>query len=138
MPDDSKPKRPSGGKRAVAKKHAERAAERNRDAEYLATLRAQYEQLGAPPEDPRKVHEWLARAAAQLCAEGLNDFALPPEQRRRHAMQLIRWAVDTLDGAKLATELRELYDALREGKPDDAAPLATRDVGVCASSTDLL
>jgi hypothetical protein len=77
----------------------------------------------------------MARAAALICHEAVTDFALAPEQRRRHAMQLIRWAIDTLDGAKMAAELRELYTALKEG--EDAARLARRDGGVRAEAPPL-
>lgn len=121
-------KRPSGGKRAVMKKHAMREAERKRasggdpKADWTATL----ELLGEPPlGDPEKAHIWLAKAALIVVRATLADTAIPPEQMRRDVMKQIEQASKVLDPAKLSAQLDELETALEELRKQHAGDVAT-------------
>lgn len=111
------PSKKSGGKRAVEKKHRERAAARERAAGgrdagkvWLRKVSA----LGAPPKTAEKAHTWLGRAALLLVQATLKDVALPPEQMRRDAMRQIEQASKVLDPAKLSEQLEELERARQE------------------------
>lgn len=104
------------------------------------TWQQKYASIGAPPTgDPKGIHLWMANASAILCHEAVVDFSTTDSgrERRRHAMQLIRWAVDTLEPAKLAAELNELYDAVNEGR-HNAASIQGGEADESTSASDLL
>lgn len=106
-------KRPSGGARAVAAKHAQREAERKRGGwrdRWLGDLEA----LGKPPEKAEAAHTWLARAAVLIVHATMHDTAVPAEQMRRDAMRQIEQASKVLDPAKLSEQLEELERAREE------------------------
>lgn len=116
------PSKKSGGKRAVEKKHAERDAARNRRGDWKELWLNSVEQLGNPPlTDMERAHEWLGQCAILIVRATLMDTAIPPEQLRRDAMKQIEQAQKAIGSAKMAQELKALYEALKEGKDPDAA-----------------
>lgn len=137
-------KRKSGGKRAVEAKHRARAAARRRDGSHAEAWVAAIDALGEPPSQPEMAHEWLGRVAVLIVKATIRDTAMPPEQMRRDAMKQIEQAQKAIGSAKLAAELRELYEALKADKEptppgdDDAAHLAGRNGEVRSAETDLL
>ena len=113
-------------------REAEQDAARNREVDYVEQWRYRYdEELGPPPASPNAIHEWAARAAAMLCEESIKDFALPPEQRRRLAIDALRKLSDILDPAKMAAQIGELEAALAElkGLTSNAGAIARREAG---------
>jgi hypothetical protein len=162
-------KRASGGKRAVERKHAAQAAARTRqtleddddaegqpapgggddggegDTPYDRKWRARYRSLvGDPPiASAREMHDWAMRLAAVTAWEESEDFAVPPEQRRERNRRSVKAIAETLDGAKLSQELRELYAAMKASEEAaqegvDATPVEGGDGRVPPSETDLL
>lgn len=131
-------KRKSGGARAVEKKNRERESARARaaaDANPQADWMKKVKRLGAPPASPESAHEWLGRAAILIVHATMTDVGLPPEQMRRDAMKQIEQAQKAIGSAKLAAELRELYEALKDGK--DAAPQPGGDDPLCEETPPL-
>lgn len=134
----SQPKKKSGGKRAVEKKHRERKAARKRGGtDYKAEWLKQVDALGSAPKDPNKAHDWLARAAVMIVRATLADPGPPPEQTRRDAMKQIEQASKVMDPAKLSAELDELESALEELRTN-AGHVETGKDSPPSASTDLL
>ena len=107
----------SGGKRAVEKNHAEREAERNREAtggDWRAEWIARVDKIGAAPKKAERGQSWLGKAALLIVEATMRDTSIPPEQMRRDAMRQIEQASKVLDPAKLSEELAELERALEE------------------------
>jgi hypothetical protein len=136
------PSKKSGGKRAVEKKHAAREAARRRAGQKLPDIG---KLVGEPPEDARELHEYAARVAALNLRAEMKDKGLPPEQQRDRIGRRVKELMETLDGAKLSQELRELYEAAKADKEppskestDDATRLEGGDGGVPSAETDLL
>lgn len=120
------PSKKSGGKRATEKKHREREAERNRSGCFREEWIAAVDALGEPSTDPNEAHEWLGSVAVLVVKFTIRDVALPPEQMRRDAMKQIEQAQKAIGSAKLAAELRTLYEELKGGathEPRGDAPL---------------
>lgn len=111
MADD---KRPSGGKRAVERKHAAREAERNRDGDWRGDWISRVDALGPRPTTTEDAFTWLGRAAVLIVEATMRDTAVPAEQMRRDAMKQIEQAAKVLDPAKLSEQLDELERALQE------------------------
>jgi len=122
MDDDSKPKRASGGKRAVDAKHKKRDAARKRGPWTLRKMKLTREALGDPPSDPRHAGAWILRAQMTLAAEAMADAGIPPEQAREQASRILAAATKAIDSAKLRVELDELL-ALMDRRPTDGASI---------------
>lgn len=110
-----KPKRPSGGARGVAAKHAAREAARVRES--LGVTTPDRSQLGDPPKDARHAADWILRAQLTLAREAMNDAGLPPEQAREQASRILAAATKAIDSAALRAELDSLL-ALMDRRPD--------------------
>lgn len=130
------PSKKSGGKRAVEKKHRERAASRKRAGGYEEQWLESLADLGAPPSEAEKAHAWLARAAVKIVNATIRDTAIPPEQMRRDAMKQIEQASKVLDPAKVSEQLEELERAVEELK--NAGDLTAPKDRATSARTDLL
>jgi len=129
------PSKKSGGKRAVEKKHDERAARRRRGRWKEATWRARYAAAEAPT-DPRQAHEHVAKMVLIALEEAASDPGPPPEQRRDQIARIAAIFAKVNDPAELMAELRELYDALKKGS-DGAAHEPSGDAPVRAAPASL-
>jgi hypothetical protein len=132
------PSKLSGGKRATKKKHDERDARRKRHGWKVTEWLKRYEGLTENrPTDPREMHEWAGQVLALTLAETVSDPGPSPESRREQTARIAAQFVKSLDGAKLSVELRELYEALKEGR-NDAAREPSGDDPVRSRETDLI
>lgn len=111
--------RKRGKARMTELKHEQR--EVLRGPEFEAQWRAEVERLGAPPDDPDRAFEWLARVLCWSIHSALRDEGLPAEQRRIQVAQLAPQTVKALEPAKLSLELAEIREALEAVKRARAA-----------------
>lgn len=106
-------KRPSGGKRAVERKH--RAREAVRGENYNAESLKRYARVGKVPKGkPEAAHQWLADIVLTAIHEAATDPGLPPEHRREQIGRLAAQAAKVLEPAKLSAKLAEYERALQE------------------------
>jgi hypothetical protein len=90
-----------------------------------ATWEERYIALGDPPADTLKLRLWAARLGALLVREASVDFVTTDtgRERRRHAMQLLRWFADCLEGAELTERITELEEVLANLHKEAGKPL---------------
>jgi hypothetical protein len=126
----------SGGKRAVEKKHAQREAERKRNAtgeDWRAEWLREVDALGDPGEHVAEWHLWMGRLAMKILKATARDVGLPFEKLRSDAIKQIEQLTKAIGNAEMAEELRGLYEAMRQG---DAAQEPRRDASLPEEATN--
>lgn len=124
-----KRKRASGGKRAVEKKHLERAAKR--DPDFDERLEAEFRQVvGDPPYDrPDAAHGWWLKLAMFAASKTLLDRGVPFEQRCTRLAAIAAQGIKAVDPAQQGARLDQLEEALEKAQRDAAYGPQTRSPG---------
>jgi hypothetical protein len=117
------PSKKSGGKRAVEKKHDERAARRRRGGFSEKAWLARYAKMGPAPAKEADKFVWAAELGSLAIEEAAADPGPPPEQRREQIIRGLAQLAKILPAAEIAADLRRFkaaVDAAKKPKPHGA------------------